>query len=207
MLQDKIKQLQKDDVAKTISVRMKEFKSKKTKEEIFSELCFCLMTANFNAERSIKIQNQIGSKGFLTLPAQKLATKLKELGHRFYNKRAEFICLARKNYLPIIKILETEKDEQKIREYLAKTVKGLGLKEGSHFLRNIGFENIAIVDFHIIDLLVKEGLIKKLKSRTLAKKTYLKIEHTLLELSKKVKLNLAELDLYLWYLETGKVLK
>jgi len=207
LLLSKIEELKKSQISKLIVSRIKEFKTKKPSDEIFSELCFCLMTANFNAERSIKIQEQIGSKEFLTLSKEKLSVKLKRLGHRFYNKRAEFICLARKSYLALIKLLKTEKDEYKIRDWLVKNIKGLGFKESSHFLRNIGFENVAIIDFHIVDLLVKEGLVGKMKSRTLAKKTYLEIEQTLQDIGRRTKLNLAELDLYLWYLETGKILK
>ena len=79
------------------------------------------------------------------------------------------------------------------------------MKESSHFLRNIGFFDVAIIDFHIVDLLVKIGLIQKPKSLTKAK--YLEIEAILKELSEKVSLTLGELDLFLWYLETGKVLK
>jgi len=94
-----------------------------------------------------------------------------------------------------------------IRNWLVKNVKGLGLKESSHFLRNIGFEDFAIIDFHIVDLLVREGLIVKQKPGALAPKIYREIEQALVKLGKKTDLNLAELDLYLWYLETGKVLK
>jgi len=53
--------------------------------------------------------------------------------------------------------------------------------------------------------LEREKLIKRPK--TITPKKYLEIEEVLRKLGKKVKLNLAELDLYLWYLETGKVLK
>ena len=79
------------------------------------------------------------------------------------------------------------------------------MKEASHFLRNIGFSNYAIIDFHIIDLLVKEKLITRPK--TLTPKRYLEIESILETLAKKTKLSLGELDLYLWYMETGKILK
>ncbi|MHA2326793.1 MAG: 8-oxoguanine DNA glycosylase, partial [Promethearchaeota archaeon] len=91
------------------------------------------------------------------------------------------------------------------RDWIVKNIKGIGYKEGSHFLRNIGYNNLAIIDFHIIDLLVKSHLIEKPK--TLTKKKYLEIEELLKLIGKKLKLNLAELDLYLWYTETGKVLK
>jgi len=43
--------------------------------------------------------------------------------------------------------------------------------------------------------------------KILNKKTYLKIEEKLRTIADKLKLTLAEFDLYLWYLETGKVLK
>ena len=79
------------------------------------------------------------------------------------------------------------------------------MKEASHFLRNIGFKDFAIIDFHIIDVLTRYNLIKKPK--TLTAKRYLEIEGVLKKLANKLKMSLGELDLYLWYLETGKVLK
>ena len=84
-------------------------------------------------------------------------------------------------------------------------MKGLGFKEASHFLRNIGYDDYAIVDFHIVDLLVRHNLIKKPK--TLSRVKYLEIEEILRKIAKKSGLTLAELDLYLWFLETIKVLK
>jgi N-glycosylase/DNA lyase len=78
-------------------------------------------------------------------------------------------------------------------------------EESSHFLRNIGHKDYAIIDFHIVDLLVAEGLIEKPK--TITPKKYLEIEAVLEGLSKKLKMSQAELDLYLWYMETGTVLK
>ena len=91
-----------------------------------------------------------------------------------------------------------------MREWLVKNVKGLGMKEASHFLRNIGFKDLAIIDFHIVDILVENKIINKPKNLN---KEYIKIEEKLRGIAKKVKLSLAELDLYLWYMETGKVLK
>jgi N-glycosylase/DNA lyase len=92
-----------------------------------------------------------------------------------------------------------------MRDWLVKNVKGLGMKESSHFLRNVGYKDLAIIDFHIVDLLEREKLIERPK--TITPKKYLEIEETLTKLGEKTSLNLAELDLYLWYLETGKILK
>ncbi|MDX1799069.1 MAG: N-glycosylase, partial [Candidatus Lokiarchaeia archaeon] len=92
-----------------------------------------------------------------------------------------------------------------LREWIVKNVKGIGYKEASHFLRNIGYTEYAIVDFHIVDLLVKYNIIEKPK--TMTKSKYLEIEKVLKSIGKELELNMAELDLYLWYLETGKILK
>lgn len=180
-----VKKIKSLDIKPQVDTRLGEFK--KTKN-LFSELCFCILTANFRADRCIEIQNQIDFK-----TERNLTKKLQKLGHRFYNKRAEYIIAARK------------KDIKRDREYLVKNIKGLGYKEASHFLRNIGEEDYAIVDFHIIDLLVKYNMIKRPK--TITKRVYLDIEDVLRKLAKTMNMNLAELDLYLWYLETGKILK
>lgn len=81
-----------------VSSRLQEFKkiNRESRGEVFSELCFCILTANFNAERAIKIQKEIGN-GFVTLPENELAKKLKELGHRHPNVRAKYIVEARKH--------------------------------------------------------------------------------------------------------------
>ena len=194
-LLDKIKKLKKSKVQKLIAKRIKEFeKIGKSKSKIFSELCFCILTANSTAERCINVQNKIGN-AFTKLPEKQLAQKLKKLGARFHTKRANYICKARKY----------QNSLKKSRDWLIENIKGLGMKEASHFLRNIGHKDIAIIDFHIIDLLAKYNLIKKPK--TLTRKKYLEIEKILKKIAKKAKLSLAELDLYLWYIETGKILK
>ena len=72
-------------------------------------------------------------------------------------------------------------------------------------MRNVGYADTAIVDFHIIDLLERYNLIERPKSLTKLK--YFLIEDVLKNIGKKSGLSLAELDLYLWFMETGKVLK
>jgi len=204
ILKRDIQKLKKGDLLKTVNSRMKEFEKagKAGSEGLFQELCFCLMTANFNAEKSIIIQDKIGN-GFLTLPEKELSGKLKELGHRYPNARAGYIIEARKHSSKLSEIISRSGEEA--REWLVKNVKGLGYKEASHFLRNIGFKDLAIVDFHIVDILTKHGLCDGRKPMT--PKRYLEIEKTLQKLGKELYMNMAELDLYLWYCETGKVLK
>ncbi|MFH0712013.1 MAG: N-glycosylase/DNA lyase [archaeon] len=195
--------LKKGPVGEIVAGRMKEFEEfgEKRKDEVFGELCFCLMTANFSAERCIDIQKKMG-RDFGILSEKELALELKKHGHRFPNTRANYIFEARSCELDLNNLVGGGKQR---REELVERIKGLGMKEASHFLRNVGFRDVAIIDFHIIDLLRREKLIGDFKS--LNKKKYLEIERVLEDLARKVGLNLAELDLYLWYLETGKVLK
>jgi N-glycosylase/DNA lyase len=201
-----IEKVKKSQIYDIIKNRIKEFKelNKKSNSEWFKELCFCILTANFTAEGGIKIQQEIGG-GFLILSQKNLENKLKKLGHRFYRKRAEYIVLARK-YKNIKTILSKFRNEFEMREFLVKNIKGLGYKEASHFLRNVGYDNVAIIDRHILKILYEYSLIKDIP-KYLSKKKYLEIEKILRELGQKVNLKLSELDLILWYLKIGKVLK
>ena len=201
-----VEELKKSEVRETVDSRMRQFEELggKDSNEIFKELCFCFLTANYSAEGGMRIQKEIG-QGFLTMEEEALAKKLEELGHRYPNARASYITNSRNLKDNLKEILESQGDEKQMREWIVKNVKGIGMKEASHFLRNIGYKNVAIIDFHIIDLLVKHGIIERPK--TLTPKKYLETEETLKELAEKTNLTLGELDFYLWYQETGKILK
>ncbi|HDN83001.1 MAG TPA: N-glycosylase/DNA lyase [Candidatus Altiarchaeales archaeon] len=196
-----LRSLKKSEIREVIANRIKEFEAnyRKSNEEIFKELCFCILAANFNAEKSLKIINSLGDE-VMTLSKPELAKKLKKLGHRYPNLRAEYIIEARRYKNELKSLIASFDNEEELREWLVKNIKGLGYKEASHFLRNIGF-----IDFHIINLLAKYDIIKK--PRTLTKIKYLEIETILRNIAKNLGVSLAELDLYLWYLETKKILK
>jgi N-glycosylase/DNA lyase len=203
-LKEQILELKTSEIANTISQRIKDFEQtgKEKQDKIFSELCFCLLTANFQAEKCIQIQKDVG-RGFEIFPEDKLAQELKKQGHRFWPKRANRIVEARECKTELCNIMNPE--AQEMRDWLVRNIKGLGMKEASHFLRNIGYKDLAIIDFHISDILEEHKIIQKPK--TLTKKKYLEIENILRQLGNQLNLSLAELDIYLWYLETGKVLK
>ena len=125
---------------------------------------------------------------------EELNKKLKELSCRFYNRRTEYIFYART--IPI----------KFDREYLVKNIKGLGYKESSHFLRNIGYSDYAILDKHILRSLEEFGVIKEIP-KSLNKKKYLEIEEKMKLWSKEIKIPMDELDLVLCSRKTGEVLK
>ncbi len=205
-LLDKIQNLKNSEIKNRIDTRLFEFSVIKNQpiDSIFKELCFCLMTANCSAAKCIEIHEYI-NEGFLNYSEIRLVNKFKELGYRFPNVRSRFIIEARQKISQLESIIKSGNDGHNLRDWIAKNIKGIGYKEASHFLRNIGYNNYAIIDFHIIDLLVYYNLIEKPK--ILTKSKYLEIEEVLKDIGNKIELNLAELDLYLWYLETGKILK
>jgi N-glycosylase/DNA lyase len=205
-LLQEIQILKNSEIKHRIDTRLAEFSIIKnnSKEEIFKELCFCIMTANCSAMKCIEVHEHIG-EDFLSFSEIELAKKFKELGYRFPNIRSSFIIEARKILSQLEDIIKSGDDDISLREWIVKNVRGIGYKEASHFLRNIGYTDYAIVDFHIVDLLVKHKILEKPK--TLTKTKYLEIEKVLKSIGNESKLNMAELDLYLWYLETGKILK
>jgi len=206
LLRDLRKVLMEDGVRRIVEARIKGFESLRnsSRVDLFKELCFCILAANFSAERALRIIDEIGDD-LLKLSEEELAETLRRLGHRFPSSRARYIIDARKSLDELVEILKTVDDEFMIREWLVRNVKGVGYKEASHFLRNIGFKNLSIIDFHIVDLLTRYGLIRR--PRSLTRRRYLEIEELLRRISEELGISLAELDLYLWYMETGKILK
>lgn len=186
----------------TIAKRLTEFSElgKLQNNEWFSELCFCLLTANSQAQRAINIQKHLGVQGFLENPQENIAQTIKSFGHRFHNTKAKYIVLARKykNIKDQLKNLTSIE----AREFIVKNIKGLGYKEASHFLRNVGYNDLAIIDRHILKFLHQNSLIKEIP-KVVTKKIYLECENLL----KKYNINLSKLDLMIWYHITGKVLK
>jgi N-glycosylase/DNA lyase len=170
----------------------------------FSELCFCVLTANYTAEGGARIQSAIGD-GFNTLPRAELASVLKALGHRFPNTRAAFIAENQRLRTDLQLTMSCFRSVTEAREWLVENVKGFGYKEASHFLRNTGHMDVAIIDRHILKFLVKEGYIEE--PRTLTRSRYLSLERLLRGIAVELGISLSELDLYLWYMMTGKVLK
>lgn len=202
----KINYLKKTDVKKKIDRKTSVFSKIKNKsnKEIFKELSFCVLTANYNAKKAIEIQKKIGS-GFITLSQKQLAESLKKLGYRYPNIRSEYIVYNRQYIDDLKKVLKNFKGLA-LRDWFAENIKGLSYKESSHFLRNIGYNDYAIIDFHIVDVLIEHGYLKE-KPKSLNRQRYLEIENILEKISKKVNLSQGELDFYLWYLETRTILK
>lgn len=178
---------------KEIKEKLKDF-SNVNKEDIFYELCFCLLTPQSNAKKCDMAVRLLKEKDFLNRNINPVDYLRKNT--RFHNNKAKYLLELKKKF---------SKLEMK-RDFLVKNVKGLGMKEASHFLRNIGYRDLAILDRHILKNLKKYKVIKDIPE-TLSVKKYLEIEEKFKEFSSKVKIPMDELDLLFWSMETGEVFK
>lgn len=216
---EKIKVIE-NKIMKDASLRIRDFEkylNLKNEDDFFIELCFCIVVANNSISNALEAYNKIGKK-FLTLNLNELKIALKNTSKRFYNKRAEYIFEARKIKKDLYqKILFYKKLKNKnnnleeivsfekyFRDWLSSNIKGFGYKEASHFLRNIGGKNLAILDRHILKFLYKEKIIDEIP-KTLTKKKYLEIENILEKIAKKLKISMTELDIYIFYIDSGRI--
>jgi N-glycosylase/DNA lyase len=208
-LLEEIKHLQNSRTKSKIDNRLKDFKSlqKKSTKHWFSELCFCILAANSKGKNAWDIQEELGADALCKACATDIRRCIIEHKHRFHNNKTRFIVDARK-HLDIkdkIKDIISKKGQREAREWLVKNIKGIGYKEASHFLRNVGYFHLAILDRHVLSLLEQHGIYKKPK--TLNKKRYFDIEDKLQQIADKLKMSQGELDMYLWHMKTGEVLK
>ncbi len=200
-------------IKEKVDIQLKSFdylKENGSEEEIFIELVFCLLTPQSKARMAEQTIAKLKEKSLLFYGDKIcLANELNLV--RFKNHKAEYICEAQQKYIidgkPQIKsiLLKLPSVNEK-RFWLFNNIKGLGLKEASHFLRNIGYyKEVAILDRHILKNLV---LYKKINEiPTLSLKNYLYIEDIMKKWSFELNIPLEYLDYVLWYKETKDVFK
>lgn len=190
---------------KEVKNRLNEF-SKNAKrmndKELFLELCFCICTPQSKAVKVAQVINTKNINKLLSLKQNELAEMLRQ-NTRFHNNKAKHIVHARQ-YIPNLKTLD--KNSVVAREFLVKHIKGIGYKEASHFLRNIGYRDLCIVDRHVINLMHELNVFNSSDAPGTPKK-YLEMEQQIKDYAKKYKYDVDELDLVLWSIKTGHVFK
>jgi N-glycosylase/DNA lyase len=209
-LAETVRKLEKDPrIKKMVDDRIDDFKwvHQQDSQKWYEELVYCILTAYSSAimgQRCVDAlcHNDILIEGSLN----DIESCLFRQGHRFAKRRAEYIYKTRNIATSLKKIIEEFNDSKKARDWLVTNIKGLGYKEASHYLRNVGYFNLAIIDRHILSNMKEHGLIENEK-KGLTKKRYLEYEKILNQVAKELDMHLGKLDLYLWYRKTGKVLK
>jgi len=170
----------------------------------FSELSFCILVAASPARSGLRAQDKLGPDGFLRMDEARLSSELRSLGIRFHN-RARYIVSSRRLGDFRERILSAG-GEIEARDWLVRNVPGLGYKEASHFMRNVGFLEVGILDRHIVRSLHEIGSLSTPEPPT-SRERYLQKERVLVELAKEASMLPGELDLYLWYMKTGDIVK
>lgn len=194
--------------------RIIEFKEKWKKandRELFIELAFCLLTPQSKAKNAWEaIESLVKSRALFTGTNEAIAKELNIV--RFKNKKAGYIVIAReklisKGIFHTRQILNDAGNIYKKRKWLVRNIKGMGYKEASHFLRNIGFvENVAILDRHILKNLKLLNIINKIPEN-ITVNDYLSIEQKMKKFATEINIPLEYLDFVLWYKETGEIFK
>ncbi|MCF7872466.1 hypothetical protein K9L97_05525 [Candidatus Woesearchaeota archaeon] len=186
-----------------------EFRRKGTKE-LFEEMAFCVFAANSSAEMAntaLNLLKPVLWSGTLKDYKKKVHKKV-----RFYNVRSKYLHENRliienfeKQKIDFKKHLESLEYKER-REFIRKNFKGFGMKEASHFLRNIGYEGYTIIDKHVLNMMHDMDVIKS-NSAPKTPDEYYKIEKKIIDFAEKEGYDIDELDLALWSFKAGKVMR
>lgn len=201
---------------KEIKKRLDEFDEiwlKGSNARLWEELAFCIFTAGASARMGLNSIEAVRS----LLPdgePEEMTEALQNAGaHRFPVARPRYIVTTRAYLRSSCRMnlrtrLRSFSDPLERRDWLAqeKEIKGVGYKEASHFLRNIGVKGHAILDKHVMRCLAEVGVLDSAKPPS-TRNSYLDIEQRFLLFAKDIKVNCDELDLVLWSMKTGVILK
>ena len=199
---------------KEIQSRLAEFESIRNagrNERLWEEMVFCFFTGGCSARMGLNAVNAVRHL-LMEGTQEQLAAALSGV-HRYPNARSRYIVHSR-NFLrahcglELGEKLKGFRDHHERRDWLVKEkgIKGLGYKEASHFLRNIGFRGYAILDKHILRSLAELRIIDEPKPPN-TRTAYLTIEEKLKHLTRVLRIDFDELDLVLWSMKTGVILK
>ena len=196
--------------------------------ELWQELCLCILSSNVPYQLAKSAVFHLIVNGYLcidwitntpnseTLIAEELSKpkylpKKKDGSYRKYrfpNVRSNNIFQAAKTICSkgnsLSKILSEANSEEEAREFLVGNIAGMGLKEASHFLRNIGYsKRLAIIDSHILRFLIGVGAVTQREVGTISPRIYHKLEAKLQEMCRTHQLNLAIFDMAIWRCSRG----
>jgi N-glycosylase/DNA lyase len=199
-----------------IRARLAEFREvwqRGSDERLWEELVYCIFTAGASARMGLRAVE--AARPLLLAGSREEITEvlIEARAHRYPVARPGYIVVTR-DYLRedcgmrLRARLASFTDPLERRDWLARErrIKGLGYKEASHFLRNIGFSGYAILDKHILRSLAEVGVIESPQPPA-TRARYLATEERLKAFAREARIDFDELDLVLWSMKTGEILK
>ena len=179
--------------------------------DLWAEMVFCFFTGGCSARMGLRSLEAVRHL-LLTGDQDSLAAALTGV-HRYPNARSRYIVASRHFLTEHCEMRLRNKLDgfdcpQTRRDWLVREpgIKGLGYKEASHYLRNIGFRGYAILDKHVLNCLAELKIIDDPKPPNTRSK-YLMVEEKLKQLTVSIGIDFDELDLVLWSIKTGVILK
>lgn len=190
----------------SIQRRLEDF-SKVSSSEFFYELVYCLLTPQSSAGNASKAVELLKLHDFFSRSIDPTPLlRRRESYIRFHHTKGNNLVSIKHQFPLIAQHLLNGSPGRELRDWLVKNVRGMGYKEASHFLRNIGHRGLAILDRHILKNLVRYGVLRSLP-KSLTRKRYFTIEEKLARFSERLGIPMDELDLLFWSMETGVILK
>jgi N-glycosylase/DNA lyase len=189
-----------------IRARLQDF-AQVPRDNYFYELCYCICTPQSKAVCAGLVQKKLQEMDFYHKkfnPVDILGDK--EHYIRFHNRKSEHLLAAIELYPKVLDILDSSAENIEKRNEINSIILGVGMKESSHFMRNIGYRGLSILDRHIIKNMAKFGIIDA-KPNLGSKKKYIEIERKYLSFASDLSLDPDELDLLFWSFENGDILK
>jgi N-glycosylase/DNA lyase len=183
-----------------------------TDEQLFEELAFAFLAIQSTARSSDAAVRALARSGLLWKGDVVSIARFLQHRTRFHNHKARYVVRARERFLsaeaPCLRdSIGRFRSSREARAWLVEEVDGLGMKEASHFLRNIGRgEDLAILDRHILRNALRHGVIGRVP-KTLTPKRYVAIEDRLVEFADSLGTTLGVLDLLWWSRATGEIFK
>lgn len=195
-----------DELKDDILLTLKEY-AEVPEDKLFYEFCYCICTPQSSAKNASLVQKKLEEIDFFNNeidPTYILEDRSNYI--RFHNQKANRLIAAKEYFPRLREIINSDKTNFEKRNILAREFNGIGLKESSHFLRNIGFRDLAIIDRHLLKHLLKCNVIDEIP-KSISPKLYFKIETDFIEFGKQVGISIDELDILFWSYETGFILK
>lgn len=197
-----------------IAARLAEFQRIGHGDErrLFEELCFCLLAIQSKARSADSAVRGLSRGGLLWKGRTGDIASYLRHRTRFHNHKATYIVRARDRFFSgegpsLENLLDSFAWASDARAWLAHEVHGLGLKEASHFLRNVGRgEALAILDRHVLRNLAWHGVLGP-SGGSLTPRRYFVFEDRMARFADDVGIPMGVLDLLFWSRETGEIFK
>lgn len=229
-IDDEIRQIH-GEIYGRVEERLAEFRriwESRDDTALFVELAFCLLTPQSGARRCALAMERLTGKGLLFRGGfDDICAELNIV--RFKNNKTRYLLEARERFIggggSLRDFLLGCGTVPDMRKALVDTVKGIGYKEASHYLRNIGLgEDLAILDRHVLRVMDRLGLfesrtagndagIRKIVSgrgaipQSISGRRYCDLEGRLRGYAARAGVPMGHLDFVLFYMATGDIFK